>query len=42
MSDKASEIEKLLEKIDDDLSKNEKMFVLGVIQGIKLAKVNSY
>ena len=38
MSDKQKEIEKLLEKVNDDLSNKEKMFVLGVIEGLKLAK----
>ena len=38
MSDKQKEIEKLLEKVDDDLSNKEKMFILGVIEGLKLAK----
>lgn len=38
MSNKQKEIEKLLEKLNDDLSNKEKMFVLGVIEGIKLAK----
>ena len=32
------EIEKLLEKVNDDLSNKEKMFILGVIEGLKLAK----
>ena len=34
MSDKQKEIEKLLEKVNDDLSNKEKMFVLGVIIGL--------
>lgn len=38
MSDKQKEIEKLLEKVNDDLSNKEKMFILGVIEGLKLAK----
>ena len=38
MSDKQKEIEKLLEKVNDDLSNKEKMFVLGVIEGLKLSK----
>lgn len=38
MTNKQKEIEKILEKVNDDLSSKEKMFVLGVIEGIKLAK----
>lgn len=38
MNDKQKEIEKLLEKVNDDLSNKEKMFVLGVIEGLKLSK----
>lgn len=38
MTNKQKEIEKLLEKVNDDLSNKEKMFVLGVIEGLKLAK----
>ena len=38
MSDKQKEIEKLLEKVNDDLSNKEKMFILRVIEGLKLAK----
>ena len=33
MSDKQKEMEKLLEKVNDDLSNKEKMFILGVIEG---------
>lgn len=39
MADKQKEIEKLLEKFNDDLSKKEKIFILGVIEGLKLAKI---
>lgn len=38
MSNKQKEIEELLAKMNDDLSNKEKMFVLGVIEGIKLSK----
>lgn len=38
MGDKQKEMEKLLEKVNDDLSNKEKMFVLGVIEGLKLSK----
>ncbi len=37
MKEKQQEIKDLLEKIDD-LSNKEKMFILGVIEGIKLSK----
>lgn len=40
MLDKQKEIEKIIEKLDDDLSKKEKMFILGVIEGLKLAKTS--
>ena len=39
MTNKQKEIEKLLEKFNDDLSKKEKIFILGVIEGLKLAKI---
>ena len=38
LPDKQKEIEKLLEKVNDDLSNKEKMFILGVIEGLKLSK----
>lgn len=38
MTNKQKEIEKILEKVNDDLSNKEKMFVLGVIEGLKLSK----
>lgn len=38
MKEKQQEIKDLLEKINDDLSNKEKMFILGVIEGIKLSK----
>lgn len=42
MTKKEKEIKQILEKANDDLTNKEKMFVLGVIEGIKLAKTNSY
>lgn len=41
MTGKQQEIKDLLEKINDDLSNKEKMFILGVIEGIKLSKTTS-
>lgn len=41
MTKKEVEIQKILQKTNDDLSNKEKMFILGVIEGLKLAKTNS-
>lgn len=38
MSNKEQEIKKILDKVNDDLSKKEQMFILGVIEGLKLSK----
>ena len=38
MTEKQEKIKELLEKINYDLSNKEKIFVLGVIEGLKMSK----
>lgn len=38
MSNKEQEIKKILDIVNYDLSKKEQMFILGVIEGLKLSK----
>lgn len=38
MTNKEKEIEKILEIIDMDLSKKEQAYILGVIEGLKIAR----